>query len=208
MPPRKDSSLRPKKHNRERKIHIWIICEGENTEPGYFDTIRRLYSDANCHHPIPAGKPAECVDRAMRLKRELIQDRKWEEKDQIWVVFDRDTHACFDTAIAQCPKSGFHVGRSNPCFELWLILHVEEYQRECCTDEAERHLERKRPDYDRKGAKTMDFDSLVKEVEKAEARAEKLLDMNRRDEDEFRSPSTTVHRLTQAIRAAHEAWTG
>jgi hypothetical protein len=206
MPPWNDRGLARRKHIKQQKIHIWIICEGENTEPGYFDAVRKLYPDANCHRPIPGGKPGECVARAMRLRKDLIKEGKWRSGDQIWVVFDRDTHGCFDAAIAQCPRNSFHVGRSNPCFELWLILHVEECQRACCTDEAERHLELKRPDYERRGTKTMDFDTLVKDVEMAEARAEKLLELNRRDGDEFRSPSTTVHHLTQAIRAAHQAW--
>ena len=49
--------------------------------------------------------------------------------DQIWCVFDRDEHPDVGSAIAieEARQGGVETAMSNPCFELWLVLHVREY---------------------------------------------------------------------------------
>ena len=44
-------------------------------------------------------------------------------------MFDRDEHPHFDAAVELCKAHHIGVGRSNPCFELWLILHERDYDR-------------------------------------------------------------------------------
>jgi hypothetical protein len=52
------------------------------------------------------------------------------EGDQLWLVLDRDSqswNARTMKAVAQrCQQKGFFLAVSNPCFELWLLLHLED----------------------------------------------------------------------------------
>ncbi|MFT7647504.1 MAG: hypothetical protein ACI8Y4_002253 [Candidatus Poriferisodalaceae bacterium] len=44
--------------------------------------------------------------------------------DEIWCVFDTDEHPNLEQAVAEAADSNIRTARSNPCFELWLVLHV------------------------------------------------------------------------------------
>jgi len=46
--------------------------------------------------------------------------------DEIWCVFDVDQHPKLSHAIFEARQSGIEVAISNPCFELWLVLHRED----------------------------------------------------------------------------------
>ena len=59
-------------------------------------------------------------DEGRRARRD---DREF---DEIWCVFDIDEHANVRTAISNAKDSGIEVAVSNPCVELWLLLHVED----------------------------------------------------------------------------------
>jgi hypothetical protein len=48
--------------------------------------------------------------------------------DEIWCVFDRDEHPDVARAIREARDSGVRAALSSPCFELWLLLHVEDCQ--------------------------------------------------------------------------------
>lgn len=48
-----------------------------------------------------------------------------EEGDELWIVIDVDKWGenKLDELCKQCEREGFHIAASNPCFELWLVLH-------------------------------------------------------------------------------------
>jgi RloB-like protein len=83
-----------------------------------------------------------------RIRAESLGRRRgrglnsFEEGDQVWAVFDRDDHEAFQEAVNRCEQVGVFVGRSNPCFELWLILHQQEYDRPDGRDAVQAHLQR------------------------------------------------------------------
>ena len=141
------------------------------------------------------------AERAVKEARRAKPD-SFEKGDRVWAVFDRDEHPRFGEAVALCERRGIGVARSDPCFELWLILHEREHDRPCSPSQAQKELASLRPEYDRHGAKTVDCDDLVNRVEAAEQRAE--AQQRRRTEEgaPFGNPSTTVGRLTREIREA------
>jgi hypothetical protein len=55
-----------------------------------------------------------------------------EDYDQFWACFDQDHWARanhihnLSDVLAHCRKTGYRVAISNPCFELWLIMHLED----------------------------------------------------------------------------------
>ena len=101
-----------------------------------------------------------------------------------------------------CTRNQIGVARSNPCFEVWLILHVAAYDRPNDRHAVQAHLCSLRPEYQPNGKKLPNCAELIKSIEIAEQRAATQL---KRREDEgmaFGSPSTTVFELTRSIRSA------
>ena len=126
----------------------------------------------------------------------------FEESDEVWAVFDRDAHPKFSEAVRLCEENGVKVARSDPCFELWLILHESDYDKACTRWDVQRELESRRPEYNKDGAKTPDCDALVSCVEDAERRGNNQLRRREEEGKPFGNPSTTVGRLARALREA------
>ena len=60
------------------------------------------------------------------MTRNRRAKRSDQEFDEIWCVFDVDQHPNISQAINDARQSGINVAVSNPCFELWLVLHRQE----------------------------------------------------------------------------------
>ena len=205
------ASLRRRGPTREPKQRFTIICEGQNTEPAYFRALQATIQDARIEMVIAhVGSMAMTIaQKAVALTKQMKKDRRrrgrtdsYEEKDTIWAVFDRDEQPRFDEAVGLCAAHGVGVARSNPCFELWLILHKADFDRPGTSKEMQRHLQRLCPEYDASGDKKSDCISLISQIEAAEHRAERQL-VAREDEGKpFGPPSTTMVHLTRAIRLA------
>ena len=202
------SNLKRRGPNREPKRRFTLFCEGAKTEPAYFTAIGRACPDTLIAVKDGVGVPMTVAEQAAAEAESRKRGRKrresFEEGDQVWAVFDRDQHPRFNDAVALCKQHGIGVARSNPCFELWLILHERDHDKPCTRQDVQRELECLRPEYDKRRAKTPDCADMVCRVEEAEERAEAQL---RRREEEGATrgnPSTTVFRLTRAIRSADE----
>lgn len=189
-----------------------MFCEGRNTEPSYFKALQRTCSSALIGVEIVsgAGVPYTIAEKAVKQARSLGISRhrrgarnSFEKADQVWAVFDRDSHPRFADAVALCEARGVRVGRSNPCFELWLILHEKEHTRYEDRDRMQSILRELRPEYDKERGKTPDCEDLISRVADAEQRAEELLRRREEEDNPYGNPSTTVGWLTREIRAAN-----
>mgnify|MGYP000216856752 FL=1 len=141
-------------------------------------------------------------------KAQLKRGNSHESDDEIWIVVDRDTHPHFDKAMKLCEVEGVRVARSNPCFELWLILHYEHYDRPGTNTDVQRHLQTLCKEYRRSKGKQVDCAPLLDKIEEAERRATKQLQAREKDSQPFHPPSTTVGYLTAAMRIAAEKFRG
>jgi hypothetical protein len=69
-------------------------------------------------------------------------DRKSDDEiDECWCVFDVEwpqNHPHLREAVQLAKDNGIRLAVSNPCFELWLILHFEDQTAHLNTDQAER----------------------------------------------------------------------
>lgn len=198
------------KSGRQPKRRFIIYCEGRKTEPGYFNEFNRARGALIDVEVVPAGVPLTVAEAAVaRAKREGLAKGSSKRRrdsfaaaDQVWAVFDRDEHPNFEAAIELCSRHGVSVGRSNPCFEIWLILHVEDFNRPDDRHALGRHLSKLRPEYEPNGAKTCRWRELLASVEDAETRAANQLAQRSNEGAPFGTPSTTVGELTKAIREA------
>ena len=124
---------------RQTKVRFTLFCEGRNTEPQYFRAFKKhdngflisiQFGDIG-RAPITLAEKAAKLVQSSRSMRGIGGRRNlFEEQDQVWVVFDRDEHERFDEAVSLCEANGIGVARSNPCFEVWLILHMVDYDRQ------------------------------------------------------------------------------
>lgn len=114
---------------------IIISCEGSNTEPAYFNTIKEKLAE-NIDilleiEIIPKNSgPSEPKDIVCNLD-EFIKD-KYDYKsdnDEMWVVWDRETinsgrKENILKILPECKEKNYNIAMTNPLFEFWLLLHV------------------------------------------------------------------------------------
>ena len=93
------------------KQSFLIVCEGENTEPDYFNAFR--LTSANVKAVGQGINTVRLVQKAISIKEE--EKRKGNRFDQYWVVFDKDDfpNNDFNNAIVLAQKNGFRVAYSN-----------------------------------------------------------------------------------------------
>jgi RloB-like protein len=182
---------------------ILVVCEGEVTEPQYVDAFR-LEQGANTvrvHVQAPGGDPKALVETAIRLRDEAARQAKRERDqnlayDEAWCVFDVDEHARSAEARQLAATGRIHLAVSNPCFELWLLLHFTERTAHATTAQVARLLRGHLPSYE----KHVRFEDVRHGYADAVLRSQAL---DRRHEEMNSiggNPSTGVYRLTERIR--------
>lgn len=105
----------------DEKPTILIVCEGANTEPGYFNQFRLTSATVKT---VGAGcNTVSLVNQAQILSKNG-------HYNHVWCVFDKDDFPAddFNEAIRLASNLGFGVAYSNQAFEYWLILHFEDHQ--------------------------------------------------------------------------------
>lgn len=128
-PPAKRST-----RNQPQRRIVRLLTEGRRTEVEYFAKLAALYRDRVTVDFEPLhGTPMTLVDRAVTLveqrQRTMRRGRGDTPFDEIWCIFDRDEHPFVEAAIALAELHEIGVAFSNPCFELWLVLHVTDLRR-------------------------------------------------------------------------------
>lgn len=202
MPRRRPSRLSRRQPHREPKARFTLVCEGGSTEPTYFRALERHLGNAvliQSHAAV--GVAFTVAQKSVELGNRKARN-SFEDRDQVWAIFDRDTHPDFDKAVNLCEKNGVSLGRSNPCFEVWLILHLENYDKPDGAAATQARLRQLRPEYNPKSGKVPNCSDLMANVEVAEARAATLLKRRVDEGAPFGAPSTTVFELTRELRAA------
>lgn len=190
------------------KPSILIVCEGENTEPSYFNQFR--LSSAKVKSVGEGYNTISLVNRAL----ELSQQGSF---DQVWCVFDKDdfNEQDFNDAIQIAKSNNFGVAYSNQAFEYWLILHFNDHQgggmhRNDYNDKINSMLKPYMVKYDGNGSKIVeeDFFELLdgidektknKRVDLAIARAERNDKQFDHTNPAREESSTTVFKLVQEL---------
>lgn len=119
-----------------RDARLFVIAtEGEHTEPLYFRMFQR--DERGRHNPrlkievLPSTEgqsaPRFLIERLQRFHDE----HGLGEGDELWLVMDVDRQG---DALREVTREVAHMGGecavSNPCFELWLLCHLDEHPHE------------------------------------------------------------------------------
>lgn len=149
----KKGKLTRLKKDKEYKDSILIVCEGEKTEPKYFQSFPITNIRVKT---IGTGRNTESlVKEAIRNWEEFAAQREYYEK--IWCVFDRDSFSqeTYDKAFSLVEKEQIRINRrfkkvgrkiavtiaySNEAFELWYLLHYDYIDSAISRSEYERML--------------------------------------------------------------------
>jgi hypothetical protein len=196
---------------RPPKRKFIIYTEGKNTEPDYFRELKRSVTGALIDVEIvdAAGVPTTIAEKACMHAKQIAKARgkrsSFEEGDTVWAVFDRDEHPKVDEVLQKCAGANVGIAFSDPCFELWLILHYADFDRPDDQHAVQKHLASLCGDYDRNGPKTTDCAKLMPQLPAAEARAERQHQRRNEEGEPPSRPYTTVYLLTQAMRQASKA---
>lgn len=133
-------------HRNAEKLFV-LSYEGRETEKKYFDDFRYsdLFNDSGLIETVPLKRPKGQGSDPFSVKKLLqIAKREYRFKntDEFWLIIDRDhwetihNHS-FDALVAECREEGnFYLAMSNPCFEIWLVLHFKNIS--AFTDEEKR----------------------------------------------------------------------
>lgn len=113
-----------------RRKQILAFVEGRQTEERYLvDWYRRYRKQIILNIDPFRGVPLSLVNRAVARSREDKQDEKRGQGpgyDEIWCVFDVDNHPDIATAVNIARDHNIYLAISNPCLELWFILHFQD----------------------------------------------------------------------------------
>lgn len=113
-----------------------LSFEGTVTEKRYFEALRTSdkFNDSGLIETIPLVRKkneatgSDPISVKSLLKR-AKDDFNFKPTDEFWLIIDRDNwadehHINLNKLLEDCKAEGnFFVAMSNPCFEMWLILH-------------------------------------------------------------------------------------
>ncbi len=114
---------------------IVIASEGENTEPHYFRNLAAKNSRISVVtlERTQEDKSKSAPKYVLQQLRDFKQAEAPRKHDELWLVVDVDQWENLVEIVNSCDEEGYHPAISNPCFELWLLLHfrsLEEYTAE------------------------------------------------------------------------------
>lgn len=125
-------SLRREQPEEVPRPRFLVVCEGTVTEPEYFKKFSFQAENQLVDVEIEGRSedPLYIVERAAQWKREAAEQAEvagnpYKSYDHVWCVFDVDEHERFNEAVELAEEEDILLAVSNPCFELWALLHFE-----------------------------------------------------------------------------------
>ncbi len=127
---RRVKDLKRRKARREPFAKVLVVCEGEKTEPHYFNGLKDHYKLNSANVEVCAGGGFDplgiCTFAMERYEQEKTAGDPY---DKVFCVFDKDNHANFLRALNAIrdaePRNTFVAVPSVPCFEFWFLLHYK-----------------------------------------------------------------------------------
>ena len=134
---RKNRGYKRGEPHRDARLFV-IACEGSERERRYFEALagegsRRLKvrilspEDNENGDSRQRSAPKWVLDRVVKyLNENAVNVAKG---DRVWLVLDTDRWGKTLHGLSkECETRGWGLALSNPCFEVWLILHVADIQ--------------------------------------------------------------------------------
>ncbi len=127
--------IRPGGFRDAQKMFV-LSYEGTVTERKYFEDFRKSdhFNKSGLIEIISLTRHKGRGSDPFSVKK-LLKEAKssygFKPTDEFWLIVDRDDwetihKLSFDELVAECKKvENFYLAMSNPCFEIWLVLHFK-----------------------------------------------------------------------------------
>ena len=121
---------RGKRTPQEIRTTILLVCEGEKTEPNYFWRLLREDKVAQRFQPRVIAAKGRSRELAVRKAKAAKKQREQQGDpyDEVWVVVDvekRQDPEAWKALRADAERHQIGLRLSNPCFEVWFLLHLD-----------------------------------------------------------------------------------
>lgn len=170
---------------RMRKIAL-VICEGE-TEVCYINLLKTWYKS-----PVRIVSHIEGTKITPSLVEKRTKELKISQRDKVhtFLMYDMDVQA-INEKLQKCKAEML---LSNPCFEIWLLLHAKDQKAAIETDALIKELKKSAPvwkNYSKSAFTDTQKSFLNDNTDLAVARA--------KDMREFQNPSTGIYKLIEML---------
>lgn len=189
-----------------------VVCEGKNTEPRYFDKFATEFRNGSVKVEILKGKgtPATIVSRAIKEAQHLTEASKggransFDREFEVWAIFDADNNSDVELKDAKkaAAAAGVKVAFSNPCFEVWILMHYRNVDGALNQRNAQSELSRRMPKYNHSKGAEVDYDAIKSAYPLAVGRGKTSERRRREDGKPEGNPFSGVFKLTEAIKVA------
>lgn len=108
---------------------VLIVCEGEQTEPLYFESFKQEYDLSSANVVVTDASKGSDPVSVVRYAEKLFKASQKDNNafDRVFCVFDKDQHGNYGAAVQMLSKGNsiFTAITSVPCFEYWFVLHFD-----------------------------------------------------------------------------------
>lgn len=169
-----------------RKIAL-VICEGE-TEVCYINLLKTWYKS-----PIRIVSHIEGTKITPSLVEKRTKELKISQWDKVhtFLMYDMDVQT-INEKLQRCKAEML---LSNPCFEIWLLLHAKDHKAAIETDALIKELKKSVPvwkNYSKSAFTNTQKSYLNDNTDVAVERAKKLR--------EYQNPSTGIYKLIEMLK--------
>lgn len=109
---------------------MWVYFDDAETAPKYFELLKKKVSRYVKINVKGAGN--EALDLALGKRANLSSKEKSDQhdetdRDEVWAIIDCETNVSHGESEKKRGKKGeVKVALSNPCYEVWTLLHLED----------------------------------------------------------------------------------
>ncbi len=207
-----------RKANRKPYDHVLIVCEGEKTEPFYFEEMR-VYLDLDSANIKIDGSCDSSPKSVLEYAQKLFDKERTKggNYDRVFCVFDRDQHETFGYALGKIESTNtqlkkdkyskenvFTAIRSVPAFEYWFLLHFNPTTKpyspvgsKSVGDQVIDDLKVYLPNYEKKHKGFYKYSIDNNLIDDAKDHSKRIFNNSKRTGDI--NPSTNIHELVEYL---------
>ena len=199
---------------KEPRKSILIVCEGEKTEPIYFNALKDILRMSMVDVEIvgEGAAPITVVNSAIELReeRKQIASKSLTKPayEVVYCVIDVEApqpHGSLTDAVIKAKDNKVEIILSNPCFEYWYLLHFRKTSAPFNTSQdAKSALRQEHPTYSE--SDTTIFNVVYPKTSDAIKHSKEVLKEQHNDAEDLRdcNPSTHVHKIVEYLHTAQQ----
>lgn len=134
-------SLNRRTGTRRENRKLLVVTEGKTEKEyleGLMQSLRPNQTQVTTIDVVDGrGEPS----KVLKTAKARCQSRA-DDYDEVWLLLDVDQHAKLTPVLQETRQENFSAAVSNPCFEIWLLWHFEDWTREDSSREVQHAAKR------------------------------------------------------------------